>query len=128
MSSKPFRIFIAFCGILGTAALMLYFTAPFTFMPLPPPDTTVETLMQFGSKYRTAILFDTWLQQAGSFLSIVFVLGLIHLAHAFEKFAAKLTLVAAAAIMCLSLAEGTFALSAVYAGDYHHDQSSLAAF
>jgi hypothetical protein len=128
MSGKPFRIFIAVCGILGSAVLMLYFTAPFTFMPLPPPDTTVEALIQFGSKYRTAILFDTWLQQAGSFLSIVFVLGLIHLAHAFEKFAAKLTLVAAIVIMCLSLAEGTFALSAVYAGDYHHDQSSLAAF
>ncbi len=128
MSGRSFRIFIAVCGVLGTAALMLYFTAPFTFMPLPPPDTTIDALMQFGSKYRTAILFDTWLQQAGSFLSVIFVLGLIHLARAFEKFAAKLTLVAATVIMCLSLAEGTFALSATYAGDYHHYQSSLAAF
>jgi hypothetical protein len=128
MSDKYLKILIAVCGILGTAALILYFTAPFTFMPLPQPNATVDEVTQFGLKYRTAILFDTWLQQAGSFLSIVFALGLIHLARAFEKFSAKLTLVTATVIMCLSLAEGTFALSATYAGDNHHYESALTAF
>jgi hypothetical protein len=128
MTDKSLKILIAICGILGTAALIAYFTAPFTFMPLPQPNATVEDIKQFGLKYRTAILLDTWLQQAGSFLSIVFELGLIHLAHAFGKFSAKLTLVSATVIMCLSLAEGTFALSATYAGDNHHYESSLTAF
>ena len=128
MNNKYLKILIAVCVILRIADLLLYFTAPFTFMPLPQPNATADDLKQFGSKYHTVILFDTWLQQAGSFLSIVFVLGLIHLAKAFEKFSAKLTLVSAAVIMCLSLAEGTFALSATYAGDNHHYDSALTAF
>jgi len=128
MSGKSFRILIAISGIVGTLALMAYFTAPFTFMPMPPPNTGIEELKIFGIKYHDTILFDAWLQQAGSFLSVLFTLGLVHMAGKSQTFAGRITWLVSAVILGLSLAEGTFELSAVFSGDNGHLQSSLAAF
>ena len=79
ITKRAVSILTGICGILGTLALVIYFSAPFWLMPLPPPNATVEQVMAFGTKYRTVILWDTWLQQIGSFLSVVFTLALVHL-------------------------------------------------
>jgi hypothetical protein len=127
--TKPSHIYLtSACGLAGTIALTLYFSAPFNWMPLPPPDATMEQVTAFGKNYHTAILVDTWLQQFGTILSVIFALALVHLAGASKTFAGRLTLLASSIVTSLSLAEGTFALCAVQAGDNGHFESSLTCF
>ncbi len=109
------KIPAALCGLLGTAALVAYYAAPFTWMPLPPPNATAAQVGAFGSQYQGQILWDAWLQAAGSLLSVVFALALVHLAGASRRFAGRLTLLAGGVVLTLALMEGAFALSAVQA-------------
>lgn len=118
----------ALSGILGTVALTLYFSAPFTWMPLPPPNATEQQLFTFGSHYHTQILWDTWLQQAGTFLSVAFALGLVYLAGRSASFAGRLTLLVSAVLVSLSLAEGTFELGAAQSGANGHLASAVTCF
>jgi hypothetical protein len=97
-------------------------------MPLPPPTATANDILEFGAKYHTAILTDTWLQQFGTILSVIFALALVQLSGNSQTLAAKLTLLASTVIVSLSLAEGTFVLGAVRAGENGHAESSLTCF
>ncbi len=45
------------CELLGTVALTLYFSAPFNWIPLPPPNATTIQMFVFGHTYHTAIFF-----------------------------------------------------------------------
>jgi hypothetical protein len=128
MYNKPLIILTAVCGLLGTIALTLYFSAPFNFMPLPPPNATVEQVMLFGKTYHTTILLDTWLQQFGTILSVIFAIGLVHVAGTGSTLAGKLTLLTSGVITCLSLAEGTFALGALQSGGNGHLDAALTCF
>jgi len=125
LSQRPYLLLTAACGILGTIALTVYFSAPFWLMPLPQPTATTEEIIAFGTKYHTIILWDTWLQQIGSTLSVIFALALVHLASVSQTFAGRLVLLASAVILVLSLSEGTFVLAAVQAGENGHYQSSV---
>ncbi|HXB45515.1 MAG TPA: hypothetical protein VNV85_15725 [Puia sp.] len=116
------------CGIVGTIALTLYFSAPFNWLPLPPPNATAAQIFAFGTKYHGAILLDTWLQQLGTVLSVVFALGLLQLAGTSMTLAGRLTLLTAAVITSLSLAEGTFVLGAVQAGGNGRMEASATCF
>lgn len=121
-------ILVALCGILGTIALTTYFAAPWTFMPLPAANATIAQLQTFGIKYHSTILFDAWLQAIGSLLSIIFSLAIIHLAGASQRFFGRMTLLTAGVIMALSLAEVTFEIGAVMAGDNGHLQAAQTCF
>jgi len=115
-------------GLVGTFSLTLYFTAPFTWMPLPPPTATAAEILEFGNKYHVAILIDTWLQQFGTILSVVFALALLHLAKRSTTLAGRLTLLACTVIVSLSLAEGTFVLGSVQSGNNGNTGSMLTCF
>jgi hypothetical protein len=128
MTKKSNLILTAVCGVLGTIALTLYFTATFSFLPLPPPTATASDIIAFGNSYHTTILFDTWLQQVGTILSVVFALALVHLAGTSQTLAGKLTLLTSGVIVSLSLAEGTFVLGAVQAGNNRHAEAALTCF
>ena len=97
-------------------------------MPLPPPTATASDIVAFGNSYHTTILIDTWLQQIGTILSVVFALALVHLAGTSQTLAGKLTLLTSTVIVSLSLAEGTFALGAVQAGNNGHADAALTCF
>jgi hypothetical protein len=127
-SRRLVRILVAACGILGTAALVAYYAAPFTFMPLPPATATLAQVMDFGTRYRDAILLDVALQAMGSLLTVIFALALVHLAGAAERFAGRLTQLAGTIIIVLALAEGTFELGAVQAGSNGNPQGALTCF
>src|SRR5215467_3996755 len=102
MIKPSYIVFTSLCGLVGTIALTLYFTAPFTWMPLPPPTATATQILDFGNKYHVAILIDTWLQQFGTILSVVFALSLVHLANRSATLAGRLTLLASTVIVSLS--------------------------
>lgn len=116
------------CGLVGTITLTLYFSAPYNWLPLPLQNATAEQVFTFGNKYHTAILLDTWLQQFGTILTVIFALALVDLAGTSKTFAGRLTLLASTVITSLSLAEGTFALGATQAGMNGHTQAALACY
>ncbi|MGN6759356.1 MAG: hypothetical protein ACTHMJ_23555 [Thermomicrobiales bacterium] len=128
MTTRLPRLLAALCGVLGTAALIAYYAAPWTFVPLPANNATAAEVIAFGARYHTVILWDVWFQAIGSLLTIVFVLALVHLAGAAERFAGRFVLLVSAVIMGLSLAEGTFALGAVQAGTNGHPEAAVACF
>jgi hypothetical protein len=128
MVTKSNVVLTAVCGLAGTITLTLYFIATFTVMPLPPPTATAADIVVFGSNFHTTILIDTWLQQVGTILSVIFPLSLVHLAGTSQTLFGKLTLLASAAVVSLSLAEGTFALGAVQAGHNGHAEAALTCF
>jgi len=97
-------------------------------MPLPPPDSTASQLLTFGKKYHTTILVDTWLQQFGTILSVIFAIALVHFADSKENVFGKLTLLTSTVITSLSLAEGTFVLGALQSGDNGHLESAQTCF
>ncbi len=127
-SLNRWKILAALCGLLGTAALVAYYTAPFTWLPLPAPNATAAQVQAFGSQYHDQILWDTWLQAAGSLLSVVFALALVHLAGASRRFAGRLTLLAGGVVLVLALMEGAFGLGAVQAGANGDPQAALTCF
>jgi len=127
-TSQSRIVLVSLCGLLGTIALTLYFSAPFTWMPLPPPTATSTEILEFGKKYHVAILIDTWLQQFGTILSVLFALALVHLAQRSMTLAGRLTLLASTVIVSLSLAEGTFVLGSVQSGNNGNTESMLTCF
>ncbi len=128
MQRKSNIILTSICGLLGTLALTIYFSAPYNFLPLPPPNATASQVLTFGTKYHATILLDTWLQQIGTVLSVIFALALVQLAGTSSTFPGKLTLLAAAIITCLSLAEGTFAVGAAQSAANGHLESALTCY
>lgn len=125
MSTRLTRVLVALCGILGTTALVVYYSAPFWLFPLPPDNATAAQVMAFGAQYHNVILLDTWLQAIGTLLSVVFALALVHLAGAENRFAGRLTLLVGAVILTLGLIEGAFALGALQAGQNGHPEAML---
>jgi hypothetical protein len=126
---KPSHIVLtSLCGLVGTIALTLYFTAPFTWMPLPPETATATEILEFGKQYHLSILIDTWLQQFGTILSVIFALALVHLAKRSKTLPGSLTLLASTVIVSLSLAEGIFVLASVQSGNNGNTASMLTCF
>ena len=128
MWKKQNIVLTSLCGLIGTIALTLYFSAPFNWMPLPPANATIAQIFVFGHKYHTAILIDTWLQQFGTILSVIFALALVQFAGTSQTLAGRLTLLASTVITALSLAEGTFALGALQAGENGHLDAALTCY
>ena len=128
MSTQLQRNLTALAGILGTVALVAYYAAPVTFMPLPPANAPAAQVIAFGTAYQNVILFDAWLQAIGALLSVVFVLALVQMAGTASRLAGRLTLLAGGVVLALALAEGTFEIGAVMAAANGHIQTSLVCF
>jgi hypothetical protein len=116
----------ALCGLLGTAALSVYFSA--ALVPLPPDDASTGQIVAFAVRYRDAILFDAWLQAIGTLLTVVFAVALVQLAGAAHRLAGRLTLLVAGVLMTLSLAEGTFAFAVIQGATSGHPATAVAGF
>ena len=119
---------MSLCELIETAALTIYFSAPYNWLPLPPINATATQMFIFGHTYHTAILIDTWLQQFGTILTVVFVLALVQFAGTSQTLAGRLTLLVCTVITSLSLAEGSFALGAMQAVDNGHLDAALTCY
>jgi hypothetical protein len=82
----------------------------------------------FTAQYSTAAAVDVLLQAVGSFLLVVFALALLHLAGVGMRFAARVTEVAAATILAVSLFEAAFEIDIVQAVNNGHLQAALTSY
>jgi hypothetical protein len=111
--SKLFRIFLSSCGLTGCLALIIYFSAPFVLFPFPSANTASTEIIANVTQYQFYYLMAAWLQGSGTFLIVIFVLGLVYISDAWKRFAGWITILASSAVLMLSLMEGTFFLGAV---------------
>jgi hypothetical protein len=110
------RLAAAVCGVLGPAILV----SSFAMNPSPPPGLSAAALAAWAAPREGFLLAGGWTQGIGSLLIVVFALLLVELGHAGAGLLGRLTLLAGAAIMSVSLVEITFYLAAghaVAAGD-----------
>jgi len=125
MSAKSRRLAAAMCGFLGFAALGIYYSVPF---PLPPPNATLDQLINGLRGYQNRIFFDSWLLAIGSLLQVVFAISLVYLAGAATRFWGMSTILASAAILAVSLFDAAFTIAAVEAAANGHPNTSLVCF
>jgi hypothetical protein len=78
--------------------------------------------------YQNTIFFDAWLLATGSLLQVVFAIALVYLAGAANRFWGMFTMLAAVAILSVSLFDAAFTIAAVEAAANGHPATSLVCF
>jgi hypothetical protein len=90
----------AAAGLGGAATL----GASFGLLPHPPPLTApLAVLARYAASHHHAMLAAAWLEGTGTLLQVIFVLALAHLAGARAGLAGRITTVAGAAVLGISL-------------------------
>lgn len=125
---KRFKLLLSASGILGCTALVVYFSAPFLLFPFSTRNASPDAIIANIAQYQSYYLLAAWLQGTGTLLIVVFVLGLVYLADAWNRFSGWLTMLASAAILTLSLMEGAFFIDAVDAVTNGHLDAAVASF
>jgi hypothetical protein len=101
------RWFIALCGIIGPIVLV----GSFAMNPGPPPGLSTAALAAWAAPRVGVLFLGGWTQGIGSALIVIFALGLVELGGG-AGFAGRLTSLAGATILAVSLIEVTFYLAA----------------
>jgi hypothetical protein len=104
------RVTIALCGLLGVAALGVYYSVP---LPLPEPGASVTAIVEFGTRYHTRILLDAWLQAVGSLLAVVFFAAIAHLAGGLTKVFGWIAVMGMTSVLAMSLLDVVLVLGAI---------------
>lgn len=127
-SEKRFKLLLSISGILGSVMLVVYFSAPFLIFPFPPASATSAQIISNATQYQLEYLLAAWLQGTGTLLVVVFVLGLVYAAKAWNRFAGWITMLSSAAVLMLSLIEGTFFIDATQAVANGHPDAAVTSF
>jgi hypothetical protein len=116
MSDKVFfsRSFCVLSGISGVTGVVLLVVS-FVINAGPPENATSDELIRFGHQHYATILWGAWLQAVAPVLIVLFAFSLVHLARATHRLAGWMTFFGATSLMCVSLVEITFYISALHA-------------
>lgn len=112
MSTTTSRIALALVGLVGVVVL----SASFAINPGPPAGASIPQIVAWGRQHETLIEAGAWMQVVGSFLQLVFILGILYITGAIRRFAGLITASAVVLIMGVSLVESSFYLSAIAGG------------
>ncbi|HET8911405.1 MAG TPA: hypothetical protein VFN23_08090 [Ktedonobacteraceae bacterium] len=112
MSTKSTYILLAIVGFIGIVLL----SASFAINPGPPAGISNAQLIAWGAQNEKLIQAGAWSQIVGSFLQVVFILGILYITGAIRRFVGLIVAVAAVLIMGVSLVESSFYLSAIASG------------
>ena len=127
-AERRFRLLLSTGGIVGSILLVVYFSAPFTIFPFPSSSATTSQIVSNASQYQLEYMLAAWLQGTGTLLIVVFVLGLVYVARAWNRFAGWITMLASTAVLMLSLIEGTFFIDAAQAVANGHPDAAVTSF
>jgi hypothetical protein len=125
MSKRTARLLTALTGIVGAALLAVYFLAA---PPLPAPNASVANITSVAAEYHNTWYLGAWIQAAGSTLSLIFFLALVHLSDASAKFTGILTQFGAAVLLSVTLIEGAFTIELAQAALNGHAETSVASY
>src|SRR5690242_19573397 len=128
MSQRRFQISLGLSGLLGSAALVVYFSAPFVLFSFPAATASADQVIASATQYPIYYQLGAWLQGTGTFLVVLFVLGLVYLSNGWNRFAGWVTLLASSIILMLSLMEGTYFLDVPQAVANGHPEAAVTSF
>src|SRR5260370_38324899 len=98
MTGTTLRRLVAASGLLGPIALAVYFAAPW-LVNWPMGNVTNEQLATFASHNRGMFFLGAWFQGVGSLLSVVFFVGIVHLAGSPTPLARRIAVTLARALL-----------------------------
>lgn len=128
ISNRSFLIPIAISGIIGQCFLSIYFSGILVPKNLITAVNSVTQLSDLLTKHQSAIFLDAWLMGTGSFLSVIFYVGLVYVSGAVIRFSGLLTIIASAVVLAVSLVDVTFMVEAVNAAILGHADTTQVAF
>lgn len=128
MPARVQRILTAFCGIGGQCALGVYYSGALVPSALLRGTDTPSSLVALVASHRGGVMVDAWLQCVGALLSVIFFLGLVHLASATRQFAGRMTAVVASVMLAVAILDATFVVAGANAASLQHDATTVVAF
>jgi Domain of unknown function (DUF4386) len=128
ISNRSFLIPIAISGLIGQCFLSIYFSGILVPGDLITVLASARQLSDLVTKHRSAIFLDAWLIGIGSFLSVIFYIGLVHISGAITRFSGLLTIIASAAVLAVALVDVTFMVEAANAAILGHTDTTKVAF
>jgi hypothetical protein len=124
-AQRRFHLLAALCGIAGVVALGAYFVLP---PPTPPANASAAEVTRIATQSRDLFYLFAWLQAAGSLLSAIFFLALIHLANATTRFAGLAAQVGVAVLLSVALIEGVLTIDVAAATANGHPATALTSY
>jgi hypothetical protein len=109
-------------GVAGSILLALYFGIPAVVSHLGKllyggDNPATAHVVSVGAHYHVLLGFGSWLQGVGALLSVVFFVGLVHLADGGRTFAARFVLIGSAVLLALVAAEMLLTFNWAHAAD-----------
>jgi hypothetical protein len=124
ISKRLFLRLTAITGIIGQCFLIIYFSGILVPKELIIGKTSMMALTDLVTKHQSAILLDAWLMGIGSFLSVIFYVGLVHISGAITRFSGLLTIIASAIVLAVAFVDVTFMVAAANAAMLGHTETT----
>jgi len=128
ITNRSFLILIAIAGITGQCFLSIYFSGVLVSKDLITGVPHSTTLIALVTKHQSEIFLDAWLMGIGSFLSVIFYIGLVYISGSILRFSGLLTIVASTAVLAVALVDLTFMVEAAKAAILGHADTTMIAF
>ena len=102
--------------------------------PFPDPckraarQCGLARISTFAREHRDVILISAWLQVTGAILYVVFILAIVHLAGAGQRFAGRIVALAAAILVGLTLLDSAMIISTVQSAAQGHNETLRVSF
>jgi len=128
ISNRSFLIPVAISGIIGECFLSIYFSGLLVPKNFITALNSVTQLSDLVTKHQSAIFLDAWLMGTGSFLSVIFYVGLVYISGGVIRFSGLLTIIASAVVLAVSLVDVTFMVEAANAAILGHADTTKVAF
>ncbi len=125
MSERATRALAAGCGIAGVVMLTAHFLIP---AGVPPDSAGLARIAAFARAHANAIRLSAWLQATGAILYVVFVLAVVHLAGAGERFAGRIVALAGAVLVAVALLDSALIVATVQAAAHGHAETLRVSF
>lgn len=120
MTAEPsLRRLAAVCGLLGPAALTVYFAAP-AFSNWPYAGASPTQITSYALGHQSLFYAGAWFQVTGTLLCVIFFLAILQLAKATSGLPGLLVIVASTTLLGLVLVEAALLVAvptAAAAGD-----------
>ena len=125
MTDRATRGLAAICGIAGVLMLTAHFLIPGN---VPPDSAGLARIATFARDHHDAILISAWLQVSGAILYVVFILAIVHLAGAGQRFAGRIVALAAPILVGLTLLDSAMIISTVQSAAHGHNETLRVSF
>jgi hypothetical protein len=125
MTNRTTRALASICGIAGVAMLSAHFLIPGN---VPPDSAGLARIAAFARQHRDALLVSAWLQVTGAILYVAFIVAIVHLAGAGERFAGRIVALAAAILVGLTLLDSAMIISAVQSAQHGQTETLRVSF